>query len=109
LFEGYADKIAAQLLKAAHKNTAVANALCREAGYFQDNHHRMQYQELREDGFPIGSGMVESGCKRFRKRFTGAGMRWSRPCIERLIPIRAAIMSRRFDQVWQAAYKSPPN
>jgi hypothetical protein len=47
LFEGYADKIAAQLLKAAHKNTAVADALCREAGYFQDNHHRMQCQELR--------------------------------------------------------------
>jgi hypothetical protein len=42
LFEGYADKIAAQLLKAAHKNTAVADALCREVGYFQDNHHRMK-------------------------------------------------------------------
>jgi hypothetical protein len=108
LFEGHADQIAAQLLKAAHKNIAGAEALRREAGYFQDNHRRMQYQELREAGFPIGSGMVESGCKRFRKRFTGAGMRWSRPCIERLIPIRAAIMSHRFDQVWQAAYKSPP-
>jgi len=109
LFEGHADRIAAQLLKAAQKHTTAADGLRREAGYFRDNSHRMQYQELREDGFPIGSGMVESGCKRFRKRFTGAGMRWSRPCIERLLPIRAAIMSRRFDQAWQAAYKSPPN
>jgi len=109
LFEGHADQIAAQLPKAAQKNTPVADHLRREAGYFQDNHRRMQYQELREDGFPIGSGMVESGCKRFRKRFTGAGMRWSRPSIECLIPIRAAIMSHHFDQAWQAAYKSPPN
>jgi hypothetical protein len=26
-----------------------------------------------------------------------------------LIPIRAAILSGRFDQVWQAAYNSPLN
>lgn len=109
LFEGHADRIADQLLKAAQQHTPAADGLRREAGYFQEYAHRMQYQELREDGFPIGSGMVESGCKRFRKRFTGAGMRWSRPCIERLLPIRAAIMSRRFDQAWQAAYTSPPN
>jgi hypothetical protein len=39
----------------------------------------------------------------------GQGMRWSRPSIECLISIRAAIMSHHFDQAWQAAYKSPPN
>jgi len=53
--------------------------------------------------------MVESGCKRFRKRFTGSGMRWSRHGIECLIPIRAAIMGRRFDEVWRLAYSSPQN
>jgi hypothetical protein len=36
-----------------------------------------------------------------------AGMRWSRPGLERLLPIRAAIMSRYFDQLWQRAHKSP--
>ena len=65
--------------------------------------------ELREDGFPIGSGMVETGCKQFRARFTGAGMRWSRPGVERLLPVRAAILSQRFDAAWRAAYYSPPN
>src|ERR1035437_4232177 len=34
--------------------------------------------------------VVESGCKQFRARFAGAGMRWSRPGAENLIPIRAA-------------------
>jgi len=108
LFEGRADQIAARLLHAAQEHPPLANDLRREAGYFQDNHRRMQYQALREDGFPIGSGLVESGCKRFRARFNGAGMRWSRPGIERLIPIRAAIMSQHFDQVWRQVYKSPP-
>jgi len=34
-------------------------------------------------------------------------MRWSRVGAERLIPVRAAILSGRFDEVWEAAY-SPP-
>ncbi len=67
----------------------------------------MQYLEVREEGFPIGSGMVESACKQFRARFDGAGMRWSREGAERMIPVRAAIMSHRFDEVWHDAYKSP--
>ena len=69
----------------------------------------MQYLEMRENGYPIGSGMVESGCKQFRMRFTGPGMRWSRLGAERLLPMRAAILSRRFDDAWAAAYRSPPN
>ena len=109
LFEGQAGQIAAQLRQAAQRKPRVADDLRREAGYFHDNQRRMQYQELREDGFPIGSGMVESGCKRFRARFHGAGMRWSRPGLERLLPVRAAIMSHRFDPLWRAIYQPPPN
>jgi len=67
----------------------------------------MQYLETREDGFPIGSGMVECGCKQFRARFAGPGMRWSRPGLERLLPVRAAIMGHSFDQLWRAAYRKP--
>ena len=53
--------------------------------------------------------MVESGGKQFKSRFCGPGMRWSRPGLERLIPVRAAIMSDCFDSRWHAAYNSPPN
>jgi hypothetical protein len=67
----------------------------------------MQYQEVREDGWTIGSGMVESAAKRFKARFAGSGMRWGRQGAERLIPIRAAVMSKRFDELWQQAYNSP--
>ena len=64
---------------------------------------------LREEGFPIGSGMVESACKQFRARLAGSGMRWSRAGLERLLPIRAAIMSQRFDELWQKVYHLPRN
>jgi hypothetical protein len=109
LFEGHADHIAAFLREAAQANSKGADDLYGEANYFDENRRRMQYLELREDGFPIGSGMVESGCKQFRARFTGPGMRWSRPGIERLLPVRAAIMSHTFDAWWKAAYQSPLN
>ena len=107
LYQGQAWKVAQAINELAEEFPGVAKELQSEAGYFENNKRRMQYLELREEGFPIGSGMVESGCKQFRARFTGAGMRWSREGAERLIPVRAAIMSRRFDEVWRAAYKLP--
>lgn len=107
LFQGHADQIAATLVHLATGNTARAQALRTQANYFETHKRRMPYLELREEGYPIGSGMVESGAKQFKARFTGPGMRWSRDGIERLIPIRAAIMSDQFDLLWPSVYHSP--
>jgi hypothetical protein len=64
---------------------------------------------MREEGWAIGSGMVESAGKQFKARFTGPGMHWSRPGAENLLPIRAAIMSDRFDELWEQVYNLPQN
>jgi hypothetical protein len=109
LYQGHAQRIGRELSQAALSHPAVAHELRREAGYFLSNHRRMQYLELREDGFAIGSGMVESGCKQFRARFCGPGMRWSRTGIEHLLPVRAAVMGGSFDLAWQAAHNLPQN
>lgn len=110
LYQGHAQRIAQLLCKVATAYPQqAAKMLRKEAAYLDTHKRRMQYMELREDGFVIGSGMVESGGKQFKSRFCGSGMRWSRDGIERLIPIRAAIMSRCFDTTWQAVYDSPPN
>jgi hypothetical protein len=104
LYQGHADRIAEQLRDLAKTHRRMAKGLRTEAGYFERNQRRMQYLETREDGLPIGSGMVESGIKQFRGRFAGPGMRWSRDGAERLLPVRAAILSQRFDEVWTAVY-----
>lgn len=110
LYQGHAGQIAQELEEAARGySEEIASELRREAGYLDRHKRRMQYMELREEGYVIGSGMVESGGKQFKSRFCGPGMRWSREGIERLIPIRAAIMSGCFDAMWQAACNSPPN
>lgn len=107
LYQGHAEKIAKELAKAATKRPAQAEALTTAAGYFQTNKLRMNYIEMREQEWPIGSGMVESGAKQFKARFCGAGMRWSRQGAENLLPIRAAVLSGRFDEMWAAAKNLP--
>lgn len=108
LYQGHADKIADELEKAATgKGAGNAQELLTSAGYFRTNHHRMNYIEMREEEWPIGSGMIESGAKQFKARFDGPGMRWSRKGAENLLPIRAAVLSGRFDHMWLDAKNLP--
>ena len=69
----------------------------------------MNYLEMRGEGWVIGSGMVESAAKQFKARFKGPGMCWSRDGAEGLLPVRSAVMSGRFEQLWQKAYRPPSN
>jgi hypothetical protein len=109
LYQGHALQIAQELEMTALKPGANAEELLSEAAYFRINHKRMNYIELREEEWPIGSGIVESGAKQFKARFAGPGMRWSRSGAENLLPIRSAILGGRFDQMWAAAKNLPPN
>jgi hypothetical protein len=72
------------------------------AHYFRVHQRRMQYQEFREDGYPIGSGTVESAIKQFKSRLTGAGMRWSRSAARQMLLLRAAALDHSFDTRWAA-------
>jgi hypothetical protein len=109
LFEGQADRVAEALTQTAQRQRKVAKELRQHAGYFRDNQRRMQYLERREEDYPIGSGTAESGCGQFRRRFAGPGMRWSRAGAEHLVPVRAAIMSHRFEAFWAACQALPLN
>lgn len=71
--------------------------------YFERHQRRMQYLEFREEGFPIGSGTVESGVKQFKQRLTGTGMRWNPRNADHMLTIRAAALSNSFDALWRAA------
>lgn len=109
LYQGHVDRLVQALKHQAKQQPQKAEELRKEAGYFHNNRKRMNYLEMRAEGYPIGSGMVESAAKQYKARFCGSGMRWSRTGAERLLPVRTAIMSGRFDQMWRRAYNSPPN
>ncbi len=109
LYQGHARRIGDSLLAEVASHPQVAEQLRAEAHYFLHHHRRMQYMAFREAGWVIGSGMVESGVKQYKSRFCGPGMRWSRAGAERLIPVRSAILSGRFDRRWEQITGSPPN
>lgn len=73
------------------------------ARYFHTHKRRMQYQTCIEEGYPVGSGTVESAIKQFKHRLSGPGMRWSRQGAEQMLVIRGAVMAQGFDDLWAAA------
>ena len=76
LYAGQALHIADHLLLlAALANPDGRATLESEAGYFSNNHERMQYRDFQLAGLPIGSGTIESGAKRAKKRVSSSGMR----------------------------------
>lgn len=92
LFQGEIHKIITELSQYHHT-----------ANYFVNHQRRMLYQSFRAQGFPIGSGAVESAIKQFKHRLTGAGMRWSRRGAEHMVTVRASVMAGNLQQLWQLA------
>lgn len=110
LFQGQAQSIVDSVIdKIDAKPELDVDELTSNNTYFRNNHKRMQYMEFREDGFLIGSGVVESGVKQFKARFTGPGMRWTREGFQRLSPVRAAVLSDNFDALWATVFPPPLN
>jgi len=110
LFQGHAERVVQHLHKKADTASPIAaEALQQEAGYFETHKHRMYYLDLRNDGWLIGSGTVESAAKQYKHRFTGPGMRWSRTGLENLIPVRSLVLSHAFTHAWQSLYFAPTN
>ena len=101
LWVGQAQQIATTIEMLAQQFPAHQTELKAEAGYFRNNQRRMKYQKFREEGYPIGSGTVESGCKQLvTMRMKGPGMRWSRSGAQHLLALRAAYLSHNWDDAW---------
>jgi hypothetical protein len=73
----------------------------RELTYFRNNRRRMQYAELKSQGFMIGSGVVEAACKTVvTQRLKQSGMRWSASGAQAILTPRGWDQSDRFDEAW---------
>jgi hypothetical protein len=71
--------------------------------YLRKRETHMQYPRYQQDGWPIGSGMVESAHKRvLQARLKGAGMQWASPNVNAMLALRMMIDNHRWEQDWQA-------
>ena len=86
----------AEKMAGAGKNAAEVD---KKLEYYRDNYDRMKYDEYILNGWFIGSGVVESGCKCVvQQRLDLSGMHWSINGAEALLPIRALYKSGRLDE-----------
>lgn len=72
--------------------------------YIRNNLHRMDYPDYLAQGWQIGSGPVESGCKSVvGARLKLAGMRWQESGTDRVCHLRALFKSgpKQWDAFWQ--------
>jgi hypothetical protein len=69
--------------------------------YLEKREAHMQYPAYQGQGFPIGSGAVESGNKLVvEARLKGAGMHWAREHVNPMLGLRNAACSDRWDEAW---------
>jgi hypothetical protein len=67
--------------------------------YFDNRRKLLRYKWCRDQGLPIGSGMVEGGIRFVGKdRLDGTGMRWGTPGASDVLQLRCIDASRRWDE-----------
>jgi hypothetical protein len=63
---------------------------------------QMQYPSFQAEGWPIGSGIVESANKLVvEARLKGGGMHWTRASVNPMLALRNAVCNDRWDEAWK--------
>jgi len=85
-------------LEEARRETAL-----REIAYFTTHIERTRYGYFRSQGYFIGSGVIEAGCKAvIGRRLKQSGMFWGESGAENILQLRCLLKSPHFPAAWQA-------
>jgi len=70
--------------------------------YFEKHRAHMDYPTYRKKGWPIGSGVTESGVKQFNKRVKGTEPFWTTRGAESILALRGRWLSQdgRWSRYW---------
>jgi hypothetical protein len=72
----------------------------KERKYFTKQNQRLNYQEIDQRGWPIGSGAVESACSGQQGRFKRRGQIWTKRGLKSLSALKQARDNGHWDQLW---------
>lgn len=85
-------------LSAAHPTLL---ELPKRLAYLEKRVRQMAYPQFVAEGWPIGSGMVESANKLVvEDRLKGAGMHWAEANVNPMLALRNAICNERWSEAW---------
>lgn len=83
----------------------LAEEIGKQADYFETNTPRMRSPEFREQGFFIGSGVIEAGCKSIvGVRLKQSGMFWTVRGANDIIALRCCRFNQRFEDFWAESW-----
>lgn len=93
-----------EALATAGEGEAPSAALKVVAGsleYLEKRQEQIRYAEFAAQGYPIGSGAVESANKLVvEARLKGAGMHWAREHVDPMVALRTIACSDRWEEAW---------
>jgi hypothetical protein len=99
LWEGDLDAVIAAFNRFTDRSKA-ADVAHKAVTYFTNNRHRMDYPTYRANGYQIGSGTIESGCKQIvTQRLKVAGAIWEQSNAVKTAKARAAFLSDQWDVI----------
>lgn len=78
-------------------------------GYLENHRQQMDYPRYRSEGWPIGSGVTESGVKLYNKRVKGTEQFWNQPGAEAILQLRSEWLNDPNDlhhRLWPTPKKS---
>ena len=75
----------------------------KEKNYFAGHAQRMNYKEIADRGWPIGSGPVESSCRQDQCRFKRPGQSWTPNGFGNLSALDQARRNNHWDELWLSA------
>jgi len=102
LRHGKERRVLRQIFGLKKRRGAPGKVIQREQNYFQTNADRMNYQEIAQHGWPIGSGAVESACRQKQCRFKRCGQFWTKAGLRNLCALDEARRNRHWDELWAA-------
>jgi hypothetical protein len=73
-----------------------------EQNYFAGQEHRMNYEEMADRGWPIGSGAVESACRQQQCRFKRPGQFWTAKGLRNLTALTEAKHNFHWEELWES-------
>lgn len=102
LDDGDVETIVHEARQALPKDPRAAKEARTQIGYFEKNKERMRYAHFKKQGYFVGSGVIEAGCKSIiGKRLKQSGMEWTVRGANAIIALRCMNLSGRQEEFWE--------
>jgi len=103
LWHGRVEDVVIALYALDWNKTTCLDDIRNSPAYFDARTSKMDYARFRQEGYPIGSGTVESGVNTVvHHRMKRQGRGWKRQNAQAMLAALSELHSRRFQPAWQS-------